>query len=115
MLSSDAPVCPPHPLEAVAAAVQRRTLGGQHLGTDAQRISVEQALRGHTLAAAASIHREHAVGSLEPGKLADFIALSDDPLAVGAEDLLHIGVEQTWIGGQKVFDSATAHTKQTTL
>jgi hypothetical protein len=103
VLSSDAPVCPPHPLEAVAAAVQRRTLSGQRLGSDAQCLTVEQALRAHTLTAAASAHREHAVGSLEAGKFADFIVLARDPLTVEAEELAGIDVEATWVSGRKVF------------
>lgn len=104
VLSSDAPVCPPHPLEAVAAAVQRRTLSGERLGPDAQCLTVEQALRAHTLTAAASAHREHAVGSLEVGKFADFIVLARDPLTVEAEELAGIDVEATWVSGRKVFD-----------
>ena len=106
VLSSDAPVCPPHPLEAVAAAVRRRTLSGQRLGSDGQCLTVEQALRAHTLTAAASAHRERAVGSLEAGKFADFVVLEQDPLTVGHEELARVAVETTWVGGQRVFDRA---------
>lgn len=104
VLSSDAPVCPPHPMEAVAAAVQRQTLSGRRLGSDAQRLSVVEALRAHTYTAAASTHRETVIGSLEPGKFADFVVLATDPLTVDAEQLVHIEAETTWVGGRRVFD-----------
>jgi predicted amidohydrolase YtcJ len=111
VLSSDAPVCPPLPLEAVSAAVRRRTLSGRRLGSDAQCLTVAEALRGHTLTAAASVHRENAVGSLEPGKLADFVALDRDPLTVDADELTDIAVQQTWVGGQRVY----ARSRQSSL
>lgn len=107
VLSSDAPVCPSRPMEAVYAAVTRRTIGGNVLGTARQLIGVEEALQAHTLGAAASVHRESQVGSLEAGKLADFIVLSADPTVVPLESLLDIKVQQTWVGGSLVYDSNT--------
>lgn len=104
VLSSDAPVCPPLPLEAVSAAVRRRTLSGTRLGSGAQCLTVAEALRAHTLTAAASVHRENAVGSLEPGKLADFAVFDRDPLTVDTDELTDIEVQQTWVGGQRVFE-----------
>lgn len=103
VLSSDAPVCPPYPLEAVSAAVQRRTLSGQRLGPDEQSLTVVEALRGHTIGGAASVHRERHVGSLDPGKLADFVALDRDPLIVDVDEIAGITVENTWVGGREVF------------
>jgi predicted amidohydrolase YtcJ len=100
VLSSDAPVCPPRPLEAVYAAAARRTLSDRRLGDNA--ITVSAALRGHTLGAAASIHRDHDLGSLEAGKLADLVVLSDDPTAVAIEELPGLRVLSTWIGGRPV-------------
>lgn len=103
VLSSDAPVCPPGPLEAVSAAVTRRTLGGQVLGGPELTVSVEEALAGHTLGAAASIGREHELGSLETGKLADLVVLDADPLGLPVEELTEIAVLETWVSGSRVF------------
>lgn len=101
-LSSDAPVSPPTPLVAIQAAVDRRTVTGHVMGDASLRIDAATALRAHTLGAAYSIHRDHAVGSLEAGKLADLAILSADPTAVPTEQIGAISVLETWLGGVRV-------------
>jgi adenine deaminase len=61
-------------------------------------MSRDAALYGMTMAGARMMDLQDRVGSLEPGKDADFIILSGDPLSV------YTRVEQTWIEGRKVFD-----------
>jgi len=63
-------------------------------------MSRKAALEGVTLAAARMLDLEARVGSLAPGKDADFVVLSGDPLSV------YTHVEQTWVEGRKVFDRA---------
>ena len=63
VLSSDAPVAFPRPLEAVQAAVERRTVGGTILGGPDLRVDVLTALRGYTIGGAYRAHQEHRVGS----------------------------------------------------
>lgn len=102
VLSSDAPVVMPRPLEAIQAAVDRRTISGAVLGGPELRIDVGVALRGYTLAGAFAAHCDDAVGSLEAGKLADLVVLSTDPTAVATESLAAIGIEETWVGGRRL-------------
>lgn len=63
-------------------------------------MSREKALYGLTMANAKMLELESRVGSLEPGKDADLLILSGDPMSV------YTKVEQTWIEGRKVFDLA---------
>jgi predicted amidohydrolase YtcJ len=100
VLSSDAPVALPRPLEAVQAAVDRRTVGGAVLGGPELRIDVITALRGYTIGGAYRAHQEDRIGSLEPGKLADLVILAADPTSVPVSEIGAITVEQTWQGGR---------------
>ena len=102
VLSSDAPVALPRPLEAVQAAVDRRTVIGTVLGGPELRVDVMTALRGYTIMSAYAARRDREVGSIEAGKYADFAVLGTDPTAVPHEQLGAITVEETWLGGRPV-------------
>lgn len=97
----DAPIVPMEPLRLVWSAVNRRTRSGFVVGP-AERISVEQALRAVTIDAAFQHFEEDRKGSLEPGKLADLVVLSDNPLTVEPEAIADIRVLQTIVGGKRV-------------
>jgi len=62
-----------------------------------------QVLRAATIEAARELHVDRAIGSLEPGKLADLIVLDRDPLTVPAEDIAAIKVLETVVGGRVVY------------
>ncbi|RCG16827.1 amidohydrolase [Streptomyces diacarni] len=98
-LSSDAPVAEPKPLEAVQAAVTRVTRRGHRLGEASLRIPAADALAAHTLGGARTLGREHEIGSITPGKLADFTVLGADPLTVDPASIAAIDVLQTWVDG----------------
>ncbi|MEM7057101.1 MAG: amidohydrolase [Pseudomonadota bacterium] len=98
-IHSDAPVTPLAPLFTAWCAVNRITASGQVLGP-AERISVETALRTITLGAAYTLKMDHLVGSIEPGKFADFAVLEDDPTAVEPMALKDIPVWGTITGGE---------------
>jgi predicted amidohydrolase YtcJ len=98
-ISSDAPVAEPRPLEAIQAAVTRVTRRGHKLGPDTLRISAAEALRGHTLEGAATLGRDHELGSLTPGKRADFVVLGADPLETEESTIAGIPVLETWVDG----------------
>ena len=87
----DAPVIQPDMLETVWCAVNRRTAGGTTLG-EGEKLSALEALEAVTLSAARQYGEEASKGSLAPGKLADYIILDRDPLAVGADKLRDIRV-----------------------
>jgi predicted amidohydrolase YtcJ len=75
---SDFTMAPAEPLKLMWVAVNRFSASGKVLGPD-ERITVEQALRAVTLDAAYAIHMEDEIGSISPGKVADFTVLEQDP------------------------------------
>jgi predicted amidohydrolase YtcJ len=68
-----------------------------------QRISVAEAIRIYTLHGAMASGEGHLKGSISPGKLADFVLLEDDPLAVPADRIRQIKVAATYTGGNEVY------------
>jgi predicted amidohydrolase YtcJ len=103
---SDWPVAPATPLEGIYAAVTRRTLDDRNPDgwVPEQKISVEQALKAYTVNGAYASFDETIKGSLEPGKLADFVVLSDDITTMDPVMIRDTRVLQTYVGGKKVYD-----------
>jgi len=62
-----------------------------------------EAFRAFTLDAAYAEHQETAIGSLEPGKWADFILTDRDLFKIAPAEIWKIKVEQTWVAGERVF------------
>ncbi len=67
------------------------------------RITIKEALQCYTLESAYASFEEQEKGSLAPGKLADFVVLSENPLSVDSETLRKMKIKQTYIGGALVF------------
>jgi predicted amidohydrolase YtcJ len=97
-LHSDLPMGPAEPLRLASFAVNRRTAGGRVAGPD-QRITVHDALRAITIEAAYSWRLEHELGSITPGKAANFTVLAQDPYAIDPEHLGDIPILGTVFGG----------------
>ncbi|MEM1007170.1 MAG: amidohydrolase, partial [Pseudomonadota bacterium] len=90
----DAPVALPDSMRVLAATVTRRTRSGDILGPH-QRVDVMTALKAMTLWPAWQHFEEDEKGSIEVGKVADFVILSDDPTAVDPETLADLDVVMT--------------------
>jgi predicted amidohydrolase YtcJ len=101
--SSDSPVVPDDPLVGIYAAVTRRAESRQELLSQ-EAISPEQALAMYTTNAAYASFEEDIKGSIAPGKLADMVILSADPLKAPPEQLKDIRVEMTIIDGRVVWE-----------
>ena len=102
--SSDAPVITADPLLGIRDAILRRTGDGLVLGP-AERLDAGDALDLYTTQAAFAMHREGEIGSLEPGKRADFVVLDRSPLDTDPERIADIRVLATVVGGQPAFQA----------
>jgi hypothetical protein len=102
--SSDAPVITADPLLGIRDAILRRTGSGQVLGAG-EALTRQDALALYTRGAAFAMHREHELGSLEPGKLADFTVLDANPLTTEPERIAGIKVLATVINGTPIHQS----------
>jgi predicted amidohydrolase YtcJ len=102
---SDFPVEPPNPLYGWHAAVTRQDRDDQPLGgwRAFDALTPAEAFKLFTLDAAYAGHQEKIIGTLEPGKWADFILLGDDPFTVEPKNIWRITVRETWLAGKAVF------------
>jgi hypothetical protein len=100
----DAPVAFPDSMRVLAATVTRRTRSGDILGPD-QRVDVMTALKAMTIWPAWQHFEEDEKGTIEVGKRADFVILSDDPTAIDAEALADIDVLTTIKDGAVIYEA----------
>ncbi len=100
--SHDAPVTPPDILMLMWAGVNRVTRSGHVLGPD-QRVTPLQALRAVTIDAAYQYREDDRKGSIEPGKLADLVILSANPLTVDPMTIKDIEILETIKRGKTVY------------
>ena len=105
---SDWPAARLAPIQGIYAAVTRRTLDGKHPSgwIPRQKITVEEALRAYTSGGAYAQFAEKRKGTLEPGKLADFVLLDRDLTRIAPQDIQHARVVTTVVGGRIVFKPA---------
>ncbi|WP_022835552.1 amidohydrolase [Salisaeta longa] len=112
-LGSDFPVEDVSPIEGFYAAVTRQDAQGQPAGGwyPSERLSRTAALHGFTIDAAYAAFQADDRGSLEVGKYADFVVLSQDLMQVPAQQILDTRVIATYVGGAPVYhDDAWPHT-----
>lgn len=101
-LHQDSPVIMPNMLETIWCAVNRQTRSGIVLG-EKEKIDVYEALKGVTIYAAYQYLEENKKGSIEEGKLGDFVILDQNPLAIEKEKIREIQVMETIKEGETVY------------
>ncbi len=103
---SDWDVAPMVPLLGIYAAATRRTLDGKHPDgwVPEQKISVAEAIRAYTMGSAYASFDEKIKGSIEPGKLADMVVVSEDILSVPAVEIEKAQVEKTIFDGKVIYE-----------
>ena len=102
---SDWDVAPMQPLMGIYAAATRRTLDGKHPNgwVPEQKITVAEAIRAYTMGSAYASFDEKIKGSIEPGKLADMVVVSDDILSIPAVEIEKTRVETTVCDGKVIY------------
>lgn len=102
---SDSPVAPLNPLFGVYAAVTRRTLDEKNPGgwIPEQKISVDETLRAFTWGSAYAEFQENVKGTIEPGKLADLVMLSDDIFTIDPVKIRDVKIHLTIVDGRVVY------------
>ncbi len=102
VFGSDWPVVTLNPFAGIDSAVNARTLAG-NVWLPSHSLTVEEALRCYTASAARAIHRDDRLGTLEPGKLADLVILSNDLLTMPKESIGTVQADMTIVDGKIVF------------
>jgi hypothetical protein len=98
-------VAPLNPMETIYAAVTRATLDGKHPeGWQPQeKLTVAEAVEAYTMGSAYAEFQDNVKGSITPGKLADFVILSDDIFTISKEGIKDVKVLKTVVGGKITF------------
>jgi predicted amidohydrolase YtcJ len=101
---SDFPVESPNPFFGLHAAITRQDQNNEPPGGWFQEESMtrEEAFASFTIDAAYAGHQESIIGSLEPGKKADFILIDRDLFTIPASDIWQTEVLQTWVNGRRI-------------
>jgi predicted amidohydrolase YtcJ len=102
---TDWPVAPLSPMWSIYAAVTRATLDGKNPEgwVPEQKLTVAEAVEAYTLGSAYAEFQEKEKGSITPGKLADFVVVSDDIFKIPPAAIRNVKVEATYLGGKLVY------------
>ncbi|GGA63061.1 amidohydrolase [Pseudoclavibacter endophyticus] len=106
--SSDAPVVHPSFREGIHTMLTRTSAVTGEVFGPGERIGLEEALRTYTVAGAHQDRAEDWKGTLAEGMAADLVVLGGDLLSLTPDEILDVPIEQTVIGGEIVYDAASA-------
>ena len=98
----DSPVTLPNSMRVLWATVNRVSRTGKNIGTE-QQVSVMDTLKAMTIWSAYQYFEENTKGSIEVGKVADFVILTENPLTVPKLDIIDIDIVETIKGGNTVY------------
>ena len=99
------------PLSLLHTAVNRKTRDGKIVGKS-NKISVEQGLKSLTINAAWQIKMENKIGSIKPGKYADFVVIDQNPIMVDPDKIKDIHVLQTIVNGNTIYKKDWSFTNE---
>ncbi|WP_294534982.1 amidohydrolase [uncultured Rhodoblastus sp.] len=102
-LHTDGPCSPPGPLALIGTAVTRRCIIDNSVVGPDQMVSLDDAIRAVTIDAARQLGQGDRLGSLEPGKEADFTILESNPYKVRLDAITDIRISETWVAGERKF------------
>ena len=104
---ADVPAFPSHvPMDSIRSAMDRKTSSGRQLDL-AEAISFMEALRHHTVGSSYAAFDEKEIGSLEPGKFADFVIWNKDlRQARTGRDAIALRPQATYLAGKAVYETA---------
>ncbi|KAJ0120324.1 hypothetical protein J7T55_001182 [Diaporthe amygdali] len=110
VLGSDFPVEPPNPFEGIYAAVARKsphTGKGKGGSLDSwypeEALTLREALVGFTEGPAHGAFLDGKAGVIQPGAMADWVVLDEPWEHLDVEDIRHLKVKETWVGGRQVY------------
>src|SRR5262249_18246417 len=96
-----------NPLFGIWCCLKRETFLGEVIDEE-QRLTLDEALRMHTVSAARALGVEHERGSIEPGKVADLVVLAEDPYETAIDRIPDIRVDHVYVDGQLRFSHPDA-------
>lgn len=102
--SSDYPIVPLEPMLEIYHAVTRKDSTLIDTWNEQEKVTLAEALQAYTLGSAYSVFREHELGTIESGKLADIIVLDRNLFSVPEEEILQTKVELTIMDGKKIWN-----------
>jgi predicted amidohydrolase YtcJ len=103
-LGTDFPIDSLNPLQQIYRAVTRIDSGGEVVWNAEERISLSEALKAYTYGSAFGTFREHELGTLEVGKLADIVVLDQNLFDITPKDIVQAKVQLTISDGKIVFN-----------